>query len=1200
MRQLRRMSWVSFALFTVSAMSAQAAVAPAKVVVSQVYGGGGNSGASYDRDFVELFNSGGQVQSLSGWSVQYTSSGATGSWTVTSLGAFTLQPGQYVLVGLGSGTSGGATLPAVDISSTTAMSASSGHVAVVSSTTALAKGCPISGAAIDLIGYGKSATCTEGGAKMSSDLSATKASLRGGWGCIDTDNNAADFTVTGPAPRNSATPTDPCVSSGLPTNIKANGAVSPTSVLPGESVLFTVAVTPGANPTSSSLTVTADLSSLAGSASQSLYDDGSNGDAVAGDNAFSLRHTVSSGAAIGSKTLPINIRDNDGRNTSINISMNVIAALDAISKIQGSGRESPYTIGSTVVTEGIVTALTYSGFFLQTPDGQTDGDAASSEGIYIYSRNPVPSAAVVGNRVRVTGTVSEYTDSDNLNQLSVTELTGPSVSLIASGQALPAPIVLTDADANAASAIDRLERYEGMRVSVPSLKATGPAIGVIDETNATSTSDGIFVGALPTIPRPFRETGMGALDIMLDSLPTGVDPPIFDTNPERIRVDSGGQTGGAKLSVDVGDTVSGLVGVLDYASNTYTVLPDPNATVTVTPGATITAATPATGAEITIGGFNLFHFYDTLDDPGTTESVLTAAAFDNRLKKTSNAICAYVRNPDVLGVLEAENLDTLTALAEAINTQAGNALFPNSCTENPNYTAYLVEGNDIGGIDIGFLIKTSEVATGVPRIEVLSITQVGKTTTYENPDDPDDVPAILNDRPPLVLEARVHHTNGASVDVTVIANHLRSFGGISSMEPNSTWGTEGARVRAKRAEQARFLAELVKAHQDADPNEKIVLLGDFNAYEFNDGYVDSLGIVTGREAGADQVVEYVDSPITEPLTNLTGTAEAADQYSYTYDGNAQAIDHIIVNDLVLESMAARREHPHINADFGIDNYGDYTVPVRVSDHDPVLLYLGEPSFSTADLSVTAKANAASVEAGKPAVFTVTAGNAGAGSASGAKLDLSIAVLPSTVSVTPASGWTCGAPVADGSTAALVHCNRTTMDSSSIGNFTVSLTTTTSQAGQTLSLGAAINSAATDPNSANNSASAQASLTAPAVDLSTKVTAPTALLFKQKGGNFIADVMNSNANTAKDGELTLQLAGNATNVKLTPPAGWTCTGASPAWVCTTGSIAVSSKATFTVFMKPASAGTYTLTASIKTSSNDANGTNNTTSASKTVN
>jgi predicted extracellular nuclease len=1208
MRQLRRMTWVSFALFAASAMSAQAAVAPAKVVVSQVYGGGGNSGATYSRDFVELFNSGGQAQSLSGWSVQYTSYAATGSWSVTSLGSLTLQPGQYLLIGLGSGTSGGAALPTVDVSGTTAMSASSGHIALVASTTALVKGCPASGAALDLVGYGKSATCTEGSAKMTSDLSATKAALRGGWGCIDTDNNAADFSVTGPSPRNSATPTDVCVSSGLPTNIKASGSASPNSVIPGESMLLTVTVTPGANPASSGLTVTADLSSIASSASQSLYDNGSNGDAVTGDNLFSLRTTVSSSATLGSKTLPVSVRDSSSRSASVGIGLNVIASLDAINKIQGTGRESPYTIGSTVVTEGIVTAVTYSGFFLQTLDGQTDADAASSEGLHIYSRNPVPSAAAVGNRVRVTGTVSEYTDSDNLNQMSVTELTGPSVSLISSEQTLPAAIVITEADANAASAIDRLERYEGMRVSVPSLKTVGPVLGTIDEANATSTSDGVFIGALPTIARPFRTTGIGALDVILDSLPTGVNPPIFDTNPERIRVDSAAQTGATKLSVDVGDTVSGLVGVLDYAAGAYTVLPDVGTVATITPGATITAAAIPLGDEITIGGFNLFHFYDTTDNPATTESVLTQAAFDNRLKKTSNAICAYVRNPDILGVLEAENIETLTALADAINTQAGNALFPNSCTENPKYVAYLIEGNDIGGIDIGFLIKTADAATGVPRVELLKpIEQVGKDATFDNPDGST---STLNDRPPLVLEARTHHSNGASVDVTVIANHLRSFGGINSTEPGSSgWPTEGDRVRAKRAAQALYLAELIKARQDADPNEKIVVLGDFNAYEFNDGYVDSMGIVTGREAGADQVVNYVDSPIVEPLTNVTLLSDAADRYSYSYDGNAQTIDHIIVNDPILETMTARIEHPRIDADFGADNYGDYTVPVRVSDHEPVVLYLGEPSFSTADLSVAAKANAASVEAGKPAVFTVTAGNAGTGSASGAKLDLSIAVLPSTVAVTPASDWTCGAPVADGSTATLVHCNRDSMASGITGNFTVTLTTTTAQAGQTLSLGAAISSGATDPVPANNSGSAQVSLTAPAVsvDLSAKVTAPTTLLFKQKGGAFTVDVQNLSTNTAKGGVLTLDLTAASSVATLTAPSGWTCTllsATSPAkWSCKTsaGDVAGSSKATFSMFVKPTSLpATYKLTATITTSSSDTNTANNSASASKTVN
>ena len=90
-------------------------------------------------------------------------------------------------------------------------------------------------------------------------------------------------------------------------------------------------------------------------------------------------------------------------------------------------------------------------------------------------------------------------------------------------------------------------------------------------------------------------------------------------------------------------------------------------------------------------------FFDTVDDPAITEPVLTSAAFNRRLQKASLGIRDFMRTPDVVGVVEVENLTTLQALATQINNDAVAASQP-----NPLYTARLVEGNDIGGIDVGF------------------------------------------------------------------------------------------------------------------------------------------------------------------------------------------------------------------------------------------------------------------------------------------------------------------------------------------------------------------------------------------------------------------------------------------------------------------------------------------------------------------
>src|SRR5262249_39663168 len=150
-------------------------------------------------------------------------------------------------------------------------------------------------------------------------------------------------------------------------------------------------------------------------------------------------------------------------------------------------------------------------------------------------------------------------------------------------------------------------------------------------------------------------------------------------------------------------------------------------------------------------------------------------AFNNRLNKASLLIRNVMLSPDIIGVEEMENLTTLQTLADKINNDSTAAGQP-----NPLYQAYLVEGNDQGGIDSGFLVKSS-------RVSVVDVTQVGKDATYTDPNT--GHPAILNDRPPLVLRAVV-----GSLPVTVIVNHLRSLLGIA--DP-----VDGNRVRTKRRAQ---------------------------------------------------------------------------------------------------------------------------------------------------------------------------------------------------------------------------------------------------------------------------------------------------------------------------------------------------------------------------------------------------------------
>lgn len=171
------------------------------VTISQVYGGGGNSGATYTNDFVELYNRGGSPATVDGWSVQYGSATGT-SWQVTEL-AGTIQPGAHYLVAEAAGSGGTQPLPSPDATGSIAMSAAAGKVAVVDDATALSCGtsCAAAAGVHDFVGYG-TANDSEGGATAPAP-SNTTADLRAGDGATDTDNNAADFAASNPDPRNS-------------------------------------------------------------------------------------------------------------------------------------------------------------------------------------------------------------------------------------------------------------------------------------------------------------------------------------------------------------------------------------------------------------------------------------------------------------------------------------------------------------------------------------------------------------------------------------------------------------------------------------------------------------------------------------------------------------------------------------------------------------------------------------------------------------------------------------------------------------------------------------------------------------------------------------------------------------------------------------------------------------------------------------
>jgi hypothetical protein len=625
-----------------------------------------------------------------------------------------------------------------------------------------------------------------------------------------------------------------------------------------------------------------------------------------------------------------------------------------IPEIQGNGATSPFA-GVDVITTGIVTAKKSNGFFLQTSDSEAaiEGDPTTSQGIFVFTS--VASPVAVGDAVMVTGTASEFFQ---LTQISAQPI---DVSISTSGNPLPAPITLTTTILNPAGLPDQLERFEGMRMHADTVVSVAP-------TNNFGETFTVLEG----VARPLREPGIEI------SLPVPPDPtslmvdcciPRWDENPERIMIDSDGLIGSAVVSVTSNVTLTNITGPLDFTFGDYKVLPETPPTPTTANMSAVPVPTPAAG-EFTVAGYNIENF----NNDATQRA------------KAALAIRDVLHLPDIIGTIEIFELSGLQALANEIEGISG-----------VHYEARLIEADGDSGDadqDVGFLVKTS-------RVQIDSITQEelagcnGTAATCNTFIDPNSgLPALLNDRPPLVLRATVNPAELNPLPVIVIVNHTRSFIDIEDV------GAEGARVRAKRKAQGEFLADLLQELQTDNPTTPVMSIGDYNAYQFNDGYTDPVATIKGTPTADDQVVVDESPDLVNPnFINLTDGLPADQRYSFIFEGTPQAIDHFIIN-TVASSLLQRYTIARNNTDFpevpGSLFANNATRPERNSDHDMPVGYFTIPKaattttvddvtavFSPADQSVALTANvstaAGTVNEGT-VTFTVTnAGNAVVGS-----------------------------------------------------------------------------------------------------------------------------------------------------------------------------------------------------------------------------
>ena len=923
-----------------------ASTASGQVVISQVYGGGQGAAAVYKNDYVELFNPTSSPVSLNSWTVQYQASGSTGNWSgkVTLTG--TIGANKYFLVQMSANTGSGAgalDLPTPDfVSTAVSMSATAAKVALASNTTTLSTAigppvvCPSGGAVADLVGYG-AANCSE--TSPAPALTTITAAFRANAGCTDTNSNSADFTAGAPLPRNSGSPVNAC---GGPTSPSATGSANPSSLQAGNSTTLSATVTPGANPVSSGLAVTCTLTAIGGT-TLSLPSPG-----------FSALYTVSAGTAPNTYVLPCSVSDAQSRSSSFSISLTVQAPpaqFHRIYEITGPGTSSPLA-GQAVNTRGVVTAVraATSGFYIESLPGDRDADPSTSEGILIYTGSAPPSCVAVGNYIQFDSVVSDYVPTGSpVGTVPLTELNSPAnCQVLASGQLgnLPAPVTI---DAGhplvVGGSATQSRAYLGMRVSVPNATVVGATLGNLTESSATAVPNGQFFVTLPGVSRPLQPGGILATRRPSDAAST---VPSWNGNPEVLRIDvTGLAPAGTPYEIATGSTVSGLSGIMEYvtAQSQYELFTDAAGAGTPSPASPTMAATPvpvALANDLTIGSFNMERFYNNVNE-GNGAVTLSTAAYQGRLAKASLAIRNVMLMPDLISLEEVEGqpnggiaVPVIQDIVNKVNADAAAA-----GQGNPNYNYCIGLTNDPSAITVAIIYKQG-------KVQLTSCTMYGLSTQYNEPGGSTN---LLNDRPPIAVAVNVTAPGSDSaLPVRLVANHLRSLSGID--EPGAA---NGDRVRAKRNEQAKYLANLITGNVDQATNwnltDNLVIVGDFNAYQVNDGYVDVMNCIAGNPAAANtQYTTAAQSAVSPacttiavpPLTLLT-LANPAGLYSYTFSGTAQTIDHVLLNTKA-NSRFRQIVYARNDADFpeGPTYRNDITRPERVTDHDMPVVYLRLP------------------------------------------------------------------------------------------------------------------------------------------------------------------------------------------------------------------------------------------------------------------
>jgi len=553
---------------------------------------------------------------------------------------------------------------------------------------------------------------------------------------------------------------------------------------------------------------------------------------AAGDE-ISLTYRARAAASSGAVDIPAFQVRAGGTTTKSGTGRLFIGAAVPIWAIQGDGPRSPYVL-QTLTTQGVVTGVFpgLAGFWIQST--HPDGNPNTSDGLFVNAGvlhiNVAP-----GDLVKVTGRVRELSEQTQLELSSVSD-----VDVVRKAVRLPAPEAL-DPPADDAAALAYNEAHEGMLVAVRE-----PAV-VIGPTSV--------YGEYTLVLAKY------GIDRIMRGQPAG----------RRIVVDDGANTThdtreGLPYVVTVGDRVQGVVGPLAYTFGQHKIEP-----LTI-PHVTAANRQPPSLANTPEGEFRLMdwnaeNLFDPLPPHPSDPPPPTPSEYRRNLEKVAATILA-AGAPTVVSLQEIENIDILNDLA------ALDVLAPY------HYSAYLMEGTDSRGIDVGYLVRSD-------RAEVSLEKQLA-------------VPEGLLSRPPLKLVVEPKGVNGLDT-ITLFNNHFTALSaGIELTRP-------------RRVAQAELDAQAVRDILSGTPSAPVAVVGDLNSF-YGSPPLQAL-------AGAG-------------LTDLFDGLAPDQRFSYIYQGVAQTLDHILVSRALgaclTDFTVLRLDSPYPPP------APDDTTAIRKSDHDPLV------------------------------------------------------------------------------------------------------------------------------------------------------------------------------------------------------------------------------------------------------------------------